>query len=149
MLMGHVLLLVLLSMAGQPTPSRPINRGSWVQARDYPIEAAEFGLAGKVKFRLAINPPGRVTRCQILQSAGPALDAATCRVLEKRARFEPARGSSGQAVASTYESQITWAVPEDAPVPFAPAARFAESWTSMAGGRPRCHVRVFGKLPLS
>ncbi len=149
MLIGYVLLRALLSGAEKPTLPRPINRGSWVQASDYPFEAAEFGLAGKVRFRLAIDPQGRVTDCEILQSAAPVLDAATCRVLVKRARFEPARGSSGQAAASTYESQITWAVPENAPVPFAPAAAFAESWTSMAGGRPRCHVRVFGRLPLS
>lgn len=149
MLIGHLLLLAVLSVAGQPTPPRPINRGNWVQADDYPLEAAKFGLAGKVRFRLDIDPQGHVTGCEILQSAGPVLDAVSCRVLVKRARFEPARGSSGQAAASTYESQITWAVPEDAPVPFAPAAVFAESWTSMAGGRPRCHVTTFGKLPLS
>lgn len=149
MLIAHLLMPALLLVAGQPTVSRPINRGSWFQASDYPFEAAKFGLAGKVRFRLAIDPHGRVTGCEILQSARPVLDAVTCRVLVKRARFEPARGSSGEAVASTYESQVTWAVPEDAPVPFAPAAVFAESWTSIAGGRPQCHVIKFGKLPLS
>jgi TonB family protein len=149
MLIGHLLLLAMFSVAAQASPPRPINPGSWVQASDYPFEAAEFGLAGKVRFRLAVDPQGRVTGCQILQSAGPELDAVSCRVLVQRARFEPAHDSSGQALASTYESQINWTVPEDAPVPFAPAARFAESWTSMAGGRPRCHVRVFGRLPLS
>lgn len=149
MLTGQLLLLALQSIAGQATPPRPIDPGSWVQADDYPLEAAEFGLAGKVRFRLAVDPQGRVTGCQILQSAGAELDSASCRILAQRARFEPARDVSGRALASIYESQINWTVPEDAPVPFAPAARFSESWTPLAGGRPWCHVTAFGKLPLS
>jgi TonB family protein len=148
-MIAHLLTIAAQALAIQAAPPRPINPRSWVQAEDYPLEAAKYGLAGKVKIRLTVEPKGRVTGCEILQSAGPALDTATCRLLVERGRFEPARDASGQALASTYESQINWTVPEDAPVPFAPAARFAETWTPLMGGRPWCQLTTFGKLPLA
>lgn len=129
-----------------PSP-RPIEPGSWVQAEDYPQEAARFGIEGTVGFALAINAQGKITNCEILQSADAELDAATCRVLAKRARFQVARDASGKAVDSTYRSRITWTVPQDPPVPFAPARRFVESWTPISGGPVSCHVLEHGELP--
>ena len=79
-------------------------------ADDYPAVAQRNGEEGTAQARLTVGPTGRVTRCDIIRSSGSrALDDATCSVLDKRARFTPARDSSGNAVVSTVVTPpITW-----------------------------------------
>jgi protein TonB len=65
-------------------------------ADDYPAEAQRRGEEGTVQAELAVDSSGRVTACTILRSSGSAsLDSATCRVLQRRARFTPARDADG------------------------------------------------------
>ena len=42
----------------------------------------------------------------------PALDAATCDLVTKRARFDAARDNTGKPVAGTYSNSVTWRIPE-------------------------------------
>jgi protein TonB len=54
-----------------------------------------------------------VTGCTITRSTGHApLDAATCELVTKRARFDAARDTSGRAAAGQYKGSITWQIPE-------------------------------------
>jgi periplasmic protein TonB len=70
-------------------------------------------MTGKARFRLEIAADGRVTGCTITASSGhPQLDAATCALVSKRAKFQPARGSNGEPVAGTYSNAIDWQLPE-------------------------------------
>jgi len=77
---------------------------------DYPVEAQRNGEEGTVQARLAIGIDGRVARCTIIRSSGYAsLDDATCNILQKRARFTPARDNSFAPVGDTVITPpVTW-----------------------------------------
>lgn len=109
-----------------PEPSQPPSRftpelakprndvARWVTTEDYPTADVRAGHTGSVHFRVAIDASGRVSDCTILQSSGyPGLDAATCRNVSKRARFDPATDSAGERVAGTYSGSIRWVIPRD------------------------------------
>ena len=76
---------------------------------DYPEAAAEANVTGSTTVSLQIGTTGRVTGCSVISSSGNrSLDAATCRVLESRARFTPARDSNGNATSDTKTQTVTW-----------------------------------------
>ena len=78
---------------------------------DYPLAARRAGLEGTVYFRLDIDAEGRPSACTITQSSGHAvLDDATCPLLMKRARFNPARDDTGKAVAGSWNSRFRWSL---------------------------------------
>lgn len=89
------------------------NPASWVGTSDYQSEWARREWTGRASFRLAISAEGGVTGCTITSSTGhTALDNATCALVAKRARFEPARGADGEAVAGSYAGTIVWQLPD-------------------------------------
>ena len=66
---------------------------------DYPRAAKKEGVEGEVLVRFTVEPSGRVGACSVVRSSGSALlDATTCRLIQQRYRFEPARDASGRAV---------------------------------------------------
>lgn len=68
---------------------------------DYPKSASREGRGGSVTVWYTVQPDGRVTNCAVRISSGNAdLDSTTCRLIEKRFRYEPARDANGRAVAS-------------------------------------------------
>jgi protein TonB len=79
-------------------------------ADDYPAEAQRNGEEGTVQAELAINTAGRVSGCTILRSSGfKTLDHATCSILQRRARFVPARDVNGNAVPDTVVTPpVVW-----------------------------------------
>lgn len=79
---------------------------------DYPEGARRREETGTVQARLQIGANGSVTGCSIVASSGSAaLDATTCRVLKDRARFTPAKDSSGQPVSDSYVTpRIVWRI---------------------------------------
>ena len=96
-----------------PRPARA-NLAALFTADDYPAEALEKGEEGAVGFRLEVAPNGRVTSCTITQSSGSAsLNSTTCRLMQTRARFTPARDSMGRPTADALNSRIVWRLPED------------------------------------
>jgi TonB family protein len=134
------LLIVLMSIGGEPTPPaevipsevesseappaprqmpttpyKPIptgNPGNWVTTNDYPTRALANGDMGTTAFRLEVSAQGDVTSCKVTQSSGHAdLDAATCKAVARRAKFEPAVDYDGQPVASMYSNRVRWQIP--------------------------------------
>ena len=97
-----------------PVPARPRNDpGGWVTTNDYRSSWIRRELTGTARFRLEIAASGRVEGCTITASSGHlALDDATCSLIRKRAKFEPARDRSGDAVAGSYSSALRWDLPE-------------------------------------
>lgn len=90
------------------------NVAGWVTTSDYPTADIRAGHTGTVRFRLAIDADGRVSDCTVTQSSGfPGLDAATCRNVSKRARFEAASDATGDRTAGTYDGTIRWVIPND------------------------------------
>lgn len=85
------------------------NLSSYVSDDDYPASALRNREEGRVSFRLAVGPDGRVAECVVTSSSGSAaLDDATCRIMRSRARFTPARDSRGNPIADTVSSWVTW-----------------------------------------
>jgi periplasmic protein TonB len=117
-------LFLLLLAAGCATGGEEIrarakaNLATLISNQDYPAAALRKEEEGMVGFRLTISPEGRVSDCTITQSSGSAsLDAATCRILVGRARFDPARDRKGRPVADTMAGRILWRIEKDAPPP--------------------------------
>ncbi len=70
--------------------SGPKSPGDWITNLDYPPEALRNGESGTVKILLTIDPKGRPRDCKVVVSSrSPSLDATTCRIMMKRATFEP------------------------------------------------------------
>jgi TonB family protein len=90
---------------------RSDNPGSWVNDHDYPQSALRAGEQGSVVVRLHVEPDGRVSECVPVSSSGSeALDRQTCHIHVRRGRFEPALDASGQPVAASIASMVTWRI---------------------------------------
>jgi len=89
------------------------NPARWVIDSDYRPSWLRQGLSGSARFTLATDATGKVTGCTITRSTGhAALDAATCELVTKRARFDAARDGSGKPVAGSFSGAINWTIPE-------------------------------------
>jgi periplasmic protein TonB len=103
-----------------PPPPRKVepararaNLASYVSDADYPASAIRAEEQGITAFRLEVGSDGRVRDCTVTGSSGSsALDSATCRLMKQRAKFTPARDSSGSATSDTVSSRIRWILPE-------------------------------------
>lgn len=103
-----------------PTPSFPpkgasprSSPGSWISTDDYPARPLRNGIEGQSGYRLVIGSDGRVSACEITASSGSSdLDRETCRLITRRARFEPATDGSGARVMGTYTGTVRWEIPD-------------------------------------
>jgi protein TonB len=77
---------------------------------DYPASAQAAGAEGTARAEISIGTDGRVTGCTITQSSGnSALDAATCNIIRRRAKFTPARDTNGNPVTDSLPTPpIRW-----------------------------------------
>lgn len=94
---------------GDDTPPRQI-RGD-LNFADLPPELRAEGFEGTVGVRYEVEVDGRVGACSVTASSGrESLDEATCRLIRKRFRFEPARDGAGRPSPSTIVETHTWAI---------------------------------------
>lgn len=85
----------------------------WITESDYKTSWINREMMGTAGFRLSIGADGQVEGCQITRSTGhTALDEATCALVTRRAKFDPARDSAGEKTAGTYTSSVRWQIPE-------------------------------------
>ena len=98
----------------KPVPAKPRNNpGDWIRDRDYKASWVRREFMGTAGFTLDIAATGKVTGCRVTSTTGHGeLDDATCRLLQSRARFEPARGPNGEPVAGSFSSSVRWVLPE-------------------------------------
>lgn len=91
------------------------GQGNWISDADYPSRAQNEEREGSVRYRLAIGPDGRVTGCEVTGSSGHAdLDAATCSLITRRAKFNPAiSGDTGQPIAGSFSGSVRWTLPKE------------------------------------
>jgi len=96
-----------------PIQAKPRNNpGSWASPDDYPSRPYRMGIEGVSRFHVTVGASGRVEGCTITGTSGDSdLDAATCRLVTSRARFEPAKDSAGNKVPGEYSSSIRWVIP--------------------------------------
>ncbi len=98
------------------TPTVPIPRNGpqgWITTSDYPGSELRRGNEGTARYRVVVNSEGRVDACEITASTGhPKLDSATCRHIERRARFDPAQNAEAKPIVGSYSGVVTWNIPE-------------------------------------
>jgi protein TonB len=109
--------------APAPAPPPPVrvepararaNLASYVSDADYPAAAQRNEEQGTTGFRLTIGTDGRVTNCEVTSSSGSSsLDSTTCNIMRRRARFTPARDSSGNPTTDTHSARIRWVLPSN------------------------------------
>ena len=100
--------------ATEPQPLPPVapatSPGTWVTTNDYPARALREEREGTTAFRLDVGIDGKVTACAVTASSGHAdLDAAACKALMRRARFEPITDGGGPA---SWTSRVRWTIPK-------------------------------------
>ncbi|MEH6660650.1 MAG: TonB family protein [Parasphingorhabdus sp.] len=80
-----------------------------ISRKDIPRAVWKSGNRGNVVAHFTVGADGRASDCRIRQSSGhPTLDATTCKLIEQRFRFEPARDARGRAVARPYGWLQEW-----------------------------------------
>ena len=90
------------------------NPSEWLSSDDYPSGAQRENAEGVTGFRLEVDGSGRVTNCQVTSSSGNSdLDAQTCKLLPRRARFAPAKDAAGNGTPDTYVGRTRWQLPKD------------------------------------
>jgi hypothetical protein len=83
------------------TPPRPVrDPASWLTIRDFGLATTTQAAAYMAVFRLVVGTDGRASDCRVIESAGNVDLTGACRALSSRARYEPARDSSGNPVRS-------------------------------------------------
>lgn len=117
-MMIYDLLLVFVTTAAQlPSDAAPLaeraqprmNLARYVRGGDYPPGALRRHEQGIVGFDLDVSAEGRVTDCHVTVSSGSEdLDSATCRIMRRRARFDPARDAQGNRVPDRHSSRLEW-----------------------------------------
>ncbi|MCK0128932.1 energy transducer TonB [Erythrobacter sp. F6033] len=97
-----------------PIAASPRNApGRWVTDADYRSNWIRREWSGVAGFAVTIDTKGRVSDCTITSSTGHAqLDERTCSLIEKRARFNPAKDSYGNPIAGTYRNSVNWRLPQ-------------------------------------
>jgi len=89
-------------------------RARWITTEDYPSSSVRNNEEGSVAITVRVGADGRVASCEITTSSGyPALDALTCRLYARRARFDPALDSNGAAIPATYSDRVRWQLPTE------------------------------------
>jgi periplasmic protein TonB len=97
------------SGSGSAIASRAEYESGRISNKDYPKAAAKAKVGGTVTAYFNVLPSGRVAGCTIQKSSGNAeLDATTCRLIEKRFRYRPARNRDGQPIEDRTGWQQTW-----------------------------------------
>jgi protein TonB len=97
-----------------PVGVRPRNDpGSWVTTSDYRSSWINREMVGTARFRLEVAADGKVQNCAIIGTSGyPELDAATCALVTRRARFDAAKDETGARTSGSYTSSVKWELPE-------------------------------------
>jgi protein TonB len=93
--------------AGAITPPSRIA-GALTNA-DYRQTRPPAGAAGTVFVSFRIRADGAVDRCTVLRTSGyEVLDRATCRLIERRFRYDPARDAAGRPIDWEVRTDYTW-----------------------------------------
>lgn len=91
-----------------PTPSTPKGRGNSISEDDYPDASRRAEEQGITRVSYTIDPTGKVSACTVTASSGsPRLDEATCKIIMRRFRFNPAT-RDGQPVSDTKSQPVRW-----------------------------------------
>ena len=87
--------------------------GSWLSDSDYRSSWINSEYSGTVSFALRVGANGQVESCNVTGGSAPQpLKDATCSLIQRRARFNPATDTTGAKVGSNYSNTVRWQIPE-------------------------------------
>jgi len=87
----------------------PRRTGGRIAFRDLPEGTLAEGEEAAVRVIFTVLASGSVTGCRVDRSSGyPSIDSLTCRLIEQRFRYRPARDRDGRAVRSMVRETHTW-----------------------------------------
>jgi len=93
--------------SGSGAASPPVRMAGALRDSDYPRAAG--GTGGVVAIAFRVRGDGRVDHCRVIASSGVAvLDQLTCRLVERRFRYRPARDAAGRPVPTELRTSFTW-----------------------------------------
>ena len=85
-----------------------------IKDSDYPRDAMLAHVQGTVSVRYTVETDGRATHCTVTRSSGStSLDVTTCRLIEERYRFRPAKDAAGRPVISFVGGDHEWYIEDD------------------------------------
>ena len=91
-----------------PAPATPRGRGNAFTDDDYPSASRAAEEEGVARVSYVVGTDGRVTGCEVIQTSGfKRLDDATCGIIQRRFRFNPAT-RDGQPVAERKTQPVRW-----------------------------------------
>jgi protein TonB len=103
-------------VAVPPTPTgtivyaTPAGRGNVFSDDDYPSVSRRAEEEGVTRASYVVGVDGRVSQCEIVQSSGfKRLDDATCSIIQRRFRFNPAT-LNGQPVQERKTMPVRWRI---------------------------------------
>ncbi|HEU0099745.1 MAG TPA: energy transducer TonB [Allosphingosinicella sp.] len=96
-----------------PLAPHPLMR-EFYTVEDYPARARRNRESGRAVAAFEVAEDGFVEGCRIVQSSGSeALDEASCRLLARRMRYDPARDRAGAPVRTAASHVFDWVLPAD------------------------------------
>jgi protein TonB len=102
-----MILLALLAAATEPVPLKPLTQ--LLSESDKLSVVDRVGAQGTVGVKVTVDSAGRVSDCSVAHSSGfKTLDAETCKVVQRKARFSPAKDEQGHPVAGVLYGDISW-----------------------------------------
>lgn len=102
-------------MIAQLTAAQP-TYPSWFSHDDVPLALIPEGVARRVAVRAVVRPDGTLQRCEIEATSGaPKVDAYTCGLIRKRARYSPARWNDGSPTFGVVRLSVIWLVGDARP----------------------------------
>lgn len=91
-----------------PTAATPKGRGNSISEDDYPDASRRAEEQGVTRVQYTVATDGRAMNCKVTASSGsPRLDDATCKIIERRFRFNPAT-RDGKPVEETKTQPVRW-----------------------------------------
>ncbi|WP_114520379.1 energy transducer TonB [Altererythrobacter sp. ZODW24] len=94
-------------------PEPKNNPGTWATTKDYPRADLREGNEGVTRFILVVGVNGKASACNVTGSSGySSLDAATCKLVSRRAKFNPGQDTSGAKTGGSYSGSIRWVIPD-------------------------------------
>ncbi|MGB3723300.1 MAG: energy transducer TonB, partial [Pacificimonas sp.] len=98
--------------AGPTRPPEPKSRGFGFGQDDYPSASLRAEEEGTVTISYTVGTNGRVVSgsCKVVASSGHSrLDSQSCRLAERRFRFDPAL-DNGREVQATRTDRFRWQI---------------------------------------
>jgi protein TonB len=93
-----------------PTRASDRGRGNTIGEDDYPDASLRAGEEGVTRVSFVVGGDGKVGACNVIASSGsPRLDDATCKIIIRRFRYNPAT-QNGQPVTETKTVPIRWQI---------------------------------------